>query len=238
MGTAVSLACPLLWVYRMTLIKHMPEAERPRERLLRTGERALADAELVALVWGAGLDRAADLVARYGGVAGLLRAGIGELCELPGIGLARATQLRAALELGRRAHLPPATLGKLLRSPQDAIAYFGDMVGLEEEEFHVLALDGRHRIKSRFVAARGSRNMVQVVPRDVLRRVLRESASSIVVAHNHPSGDPTPSPEDHDLTLRLYEGCHAVGISLLDHLVIGRTGFHSFSEQLRVLRGW
>jgi DNA repair protein RadC len=220
----------------MTLIKQLPEAERPRERLLRTGERALSDAELVALVWGSGLDRAGDLVGRYGGVAGLLRAGIGELCELPGIGIARATQLRAALELGRRAHLPPPVPGKLLRTPEDAVVCLGDMVGLEEEEFHVLALDGRHRIQSRFVAARGSRNMVQVVPRDVLRRVLRESASAIVVAHNHPSGDPTPSPEDRDLTHRLYEGCHAVGIALLDHLVIGRTGFHSFWEEIRALQ--
>jgi DNA repair protein RadC len=222
----------------MTLIKQLPEAERPRERLLRAGERALSDAELVALVWGGGLDRATDLVGRYSGGAGLLRAGIGELCELPGIGIARATQLRAALELGRRAYLPPPTLGKLLRSPEDAVAYLGDMVGLEEEEFHVLALDGRHRIQSRFVAARGSLNMVQVVPRDVLRRVLRESASAIVVAHNHPSGDPTPSAEDRHLTLRLYEGCHAVGIMLLDHLVIARTGFHSFSEELRTLQVW
>jgi DNA repair protein RadC len=221
----------------MTLIKQLPEAERPRERLLRTGERALSDAELVALIWGGGLDRAADLVGRYGGVIGLLRAGVGELCELPGIGIARATQLRAALELGRRACLPPPTPGKLIRTPEDAVACLGDMVGLEDEEFHVLALDGRNRVQSRFVAARGSRNMVQVVPRDVLRRVLRESALAIVVAHNHPSGDPTPSREDRDLTLRLYDGCNAVGIVLLDHLVIGRTGFHSFSEDLRALQG-
>jgi DNA repair protein RadC len=217
----------------MTLIKQLPEAERPRERLLRAGERALSDAELVALVWGGGLDRAVDIVGRYGGSAGLGRAGIGELCELPGIGLARATQLRAAIELGRRANQPLPMSGKALRTPGDAAAHLGDMAALEEEEFHVLALDGRHRIQSRFVAARGSSNMVQVVPRDLLRRVLRESAAAIIVAHNHPSGDPSPSPEDLDLTRRLFDGCHAVGIGLLDHLVIGRSGFHSFSEEIR-----
>jgi DNA repair protein RadC len=117
--------------------------------------------------------------------------------------------------------------------PSDAAAYLADMAALEQEELHVLALDGRHRPLARHVVARGSLNVVHVSPRDVFRRLLRESAAGAIVAHNHPSGDPTPSEDDVDLTRRLHAAGDTVGVPLLDHLVIASGGFHSFAETLR-----
>lgn len=214
-------------------IKHLPESERPRERLLQAGREALSDVELVALVIGGDLGCAATVVRGLGGARGIHRAVLGELLLLPGVGVARACQLLAALELGRRAQGASEDLGAPLRTPADGVARFRDMTLLEQEELHVIGLDSRHRQITRFVAARGSLNAVHVSTRDVFRRLLREGAAAAIVAHNHPSGDPAPSPADLDLTHRLRAAGELVGVPLLDHLVIGCQGFHSFADQLR-----
>jgi DNA repair protein RadC len=214
-------------------IKLLPVNLRPRERMLSAGEKALSDVELVAVVLGGDLERADAIVSRCGNASDLVHRGVAELCDVPGVGLARACQIQAAIELGRRALTGPLLRGMPLRNSEEAAARLADLNSLENEELHVLALDSRHRVLVRFVAARGALNAVHVSPRDVLRRLVRESAAAMIVAHNHPSGDHTPSIEDHDLTRRLHAAGELVGVSLIDHLVIGRHGYHSFAEEIR-----
>jgi DNA repair protein RadC len=211
-------------------IKRLPSSERPRERLLRNGREALSEAELVALLLGGNLRCASDVVESLGGARGLSRAEVGELRAVRGVGFARACQLVAAFELVRRSNRRDETFPRLSR-PIDAAAHLGHLADLEQEELHVLALDGRHRLRARFVAARGSANVVHVSPRDVLRRLVREGAAAAIVAHNHPAGDPTPSEEDVDLTHRLRAAGEIIGVPLVDHLVVASGGFFSFSEQ-------
>jgi DNA repair protein RadC len=216
-------------------IKLLPPLDRPRERLLSAGTRALGDVELVSILFGGNLECAAAVVRAMGSVRGLARAGLVELCEVPGVGEARACQLHAALELGRRALVEPVARGEIIRTPAQVVALCTDLMMLEEEELHVLALDARHRMITRFLAARGALNAVHVAPRDLLRRLVRESAAAMILAHNHPSGDPEPSPEDIELTRRLHASGQLLGVPLLDHLVITRDGFYSFADQLSTL---
>ena len=212
-------------------IKELPAADRPRERLVLSGVGALSDAELVALVFGGDLPAASRVVAAVGGSSSLARAGAAELCEVPGVGPARASQLLAAIELGRRSADVVVDPRVPVRTPIAARDHLSDLARLEQEELHVLALDGRHRLIARFAAARGALNVVHVSPRDVYRRLLREGAAACIVAHNHPSGDPSPSPDDGELTQRLRAAGDLVGIAMLDHLVIANEGFYSFAEE-------
>ena len=216
-------------------IKSLPDGERPRERLLLSGRDALSDVELVALVLGGKLAVATAVVASCGGLRGLGRAVVGELRLLHGLGPARAAQLVAACELGRRVTLlagRPDDSGTI-RGSLEAAAIVGDLALREQEELQVLALDSRHRLLVRFVAARGSLNVVHVSPRDVFRRLVREGAAAAIVAHNHPSGDPLPSLEDVELTQRLREAGELIGVPLLDHLVIGGPTYYSFTDGRR-----
>lgn len=217
----------------VSLIRALPEAERPRERLLRLGREALSDAELVALVIGGDLELAHALVAALGGAVGLQRAVAGELCAIDGVGTARACQLLAALELGRRAARPRPPEGRALIDPADAAAHFPELGELDQEELHVLGLDAAHRPLVRFVAARGALNVVHVTPREVLRRLVREGAAAAIIAHNHPSGDIKPSRDDRTLTIRLQAAGELVGVAILDHLVVARAGFYSFADAAR-----
>lgn len=214
-------------------IKDLPENDRPRERMILAGREALSDVELVALVIGGDLRCARLLVTELGGARGLRRALYGELKAVPGVGEARACRLLAALELGRRAFEAGVERGTALTSSSAAASHLAEMALLEQEEMHVLALDTRHRLIQRFVAARGALNVVHVSPRDVFRRLLREGAAATIVAHNHPSGDPTPSAEDVELTRRLRAAGDLVGVALIDHLVVGQSGYHSFADELR-----
>ena len=213
-------------------IKQLPPSERPRERLLHAGREALSEVELVALLLGGDLRCAADVVSALGGARGLRRAHLGELRALRGVGEARACTLVAALELGRRAGEANADPAPRVPNPAAAAALLADLATLEQEELHVLALDGRHRVVARFVAARGSLNVVHVSPRDVFRRLVREGAAATIVAHNHPGGDPAPSPDDVELTRRLQAAGDLVAVPLIDHVVVATGGFYSFSEAL------
>ncbi len=217
-------------------IKRLPPGDRPRERMLLSGCEALSDVELVALVLGGDLGCAHLVVSEVGDARSMRRAALGQLKGVRGVGEARACQLLAALELGRRASHPDGERGDPIRTPTVAAARLAQLVPLEQEELHVLALDSRHREIARFVAARGAQNVVYVSPRDVFRRLLREGAAGAIVAHNHPSGDPTPSADDVELTNRLRAAGDLVGVALIDHLVIARDGYHSFADQLRATR--
>jgi len=222
-------------------MKELAPDDRPREKLLRLGARALGDNELLALVLGSGSRRldalglANELLQSRGGLHGLARSNCGELARLKGVGAAKAAQVIAALELGRRtlAHAPSARIQ--LRSPRDAAAYLLPSFGSRpSEQFGVVLLDSKHRVLKTTVVASGTLNSTVVEPRDVFREAMLAAAAAVVVFHNHPSGDPTPSPDDVQLTRRLAEAGALVGIDLVDHLVLGDARYCSFKEMGRI----
>jgi len=202
----------------------------PRERAVEVGVESLGDAELVAIVLGTGRAGvsvgvlAATLLEQHGGVAGLARAGLGELAENDGVGLAKGARLAAAVELGRRA----AFAASLDASPKlpDRAAVEGwarpRLATLDHEELWLLALDGRHGLRAARRVASGGIHGLHVAPRDALRIAVREAASAFVLVHNHPSGDPAPSEEDVCFTRAVSEAARVVGTPLLDHVVVAR----------------
>lgn len=218
-------------------MKDLSPDDRPREKLLRNGPSALGDNELVALVIGNGvrgihaLDLANELLKRRGGVHGLARASAEDLAQVAGIGRARAAQVVAALELGRRtlAHAPSARVQ--LRTPREAAAYLLPTFGARaSEHVGVVLLDSKHRVLRTTIVASGTLNQAIVQPRDVFREAMLGAAAAIVVFHNHPSGDPTPSPDDVDLTRRLRAAGILMGIDLVDHIVLGDVRYCSLKE--------
>ena len=219
-------------------MKDLSPDDRPREKLRTHGTAALGDNELVALVLGHGSRRASalatanTLLAAHGGVHGLARCAIEDLMRTAGIGAVRASQIAAALELGRRTiSRDPAARRQILR-PVDAAEYLMPRFGIRGvEQFGVVLLDTKHRVMRAAVLATGTLNSTIVQPRDVYRAAAINGAAAIVVFHNHPSGDPTPSPEDVDLTRRLAAAGVLMGIDLVDHVILGDGRYWSFKER-------
>ncbi len=224
-------------LYRPT-IKELPETERPRERLARLGPGALSTAELLAIILRTGvggesvLDVATRLLARYGGLAGLARASFSELVAERGMGMAKAAQLQAALELGRRMMVSAPEERPAVYTPADAAALMMAEIGhLEQEHFCVLFLDARQRVLGTQMLYRGNLTQAQIRIGEVFREAIRRNCAAIVVAHNHPSGDPTPSPDDIAVTRQLIEAGKLLGITVLDHLVIGQGRWISLRDR-------
>ena len=222
-------------------MKDLSPDDRPREKLLQHGASALGDNELVALVLGNGSRRAGvltvanELLAAQGGLHGLTRATCDDLSRVAGIGRARAAQILAALELGRRtlARSPSARLQ--IRGARDVATYLAPRFGSGGvEQFGILLLDTRHRVMRTAVLTIGTLNRSVVEPRDVFRAAAAGGAAAIVVFHTHPSGDPTPSPEDVDLTRRLAAAGVLMGIDLMDHVILGDVRYFSFREAGRL----
>ncbi len=218
-------------------MKDLSPDDRPREKLWRNGPTALGDNELVAIVVGSGvrganaLGLANEILRRCGGLHGLARAVPAELAQVDGIGQVRAAQLVAALEIGRRtmAHAPGARVQ--LRSPRDAAAFLLPVFGARAvEQFGIVLLDTKHRVLRTTIVASGTLNSTVVQPRDVFREAMLGAAASIVAFHNHPSGDPSPSPEDVALTRRLRAAGTLMGVELVDHIVLGDARYCSLKE--------
>jgi len=211
----------------------------PRERARQLGIEALGDADLVALLLGTGTVRApvqavaGELVATSGGILGLARAGMGELADQRGLGLAKASRIAAAIELGKRcAHAAVNMQADRLHDSASVAAWARPrLAALEHEELWILAVDGRNNLRAARRVAVGGLHGMHVAPRDVLRAALREGASAFVLVHNHPSGDPTPSSDDLDFTRAVLTGADAVGTPLIDHVVIARNGHVSLLER-------
>jgi DNA repair protein RadC len=213
-----------------------PNFDRPRERLMRRGAAGIADDELLAIVLGTGARRrsalalAADLVRAAGGLAALSRASPRELVQLAGVGAARAATVVAAFELGRRA-VENVQYRDEIGRPEDVFRCVGPRLsGLQQELFLAIGIDIRNRLLEIVEIARGSLSGVEVHPREVFRPLVRMAAAGAVLVHNHPSGDPTPSSEDLDLTRRLREVGALLGIPIVDHVVIGDGTFRSVNE--------
>ena len=211
--------------------------DRPREKLLRHGAAALGDNELVALVLGSGyrdtgaLAVANRLLAERGGLHGLARSTCDDLSRVAGIGRAKATQMLAAVELGRRTLTRAPQARMPLHTPSQAAAYLMPSFGARAvEHFGVVLLDGKHRVLRTTLLAVGTLNTTVIEPRDVFREATRGGATAIVVFHNHPSGDPQPSPDDVELTRRLVAAGILMGIDVVDHVILGDVRYCSLKE--------
>jgi DNA repair protein RadC len=218
-------------------MKDLSPDDRPREKLLRHGASALGDNELVALVIGSGcrgrdaLAVANTLLAAAGGLHGLVRATSDECARIAGVGRAKGAQIVAALELGRRTLGRAPSTRPQLRRPCDAADYLLPAFGSRRtEQVGVVLLDSKHRVLRTTIVASGTLNAAHVEPRDVFREAAVGGAAAIVLFHNHPSGDPSPSPDDKALTRRLAAAGVLMGIDLVDHIILGEGCYCSFKE--------
>ena len=220
------------------MIRDLPSGERPRERLLHYGAGALSTAELLAIILrvgssGENVVRVAEkLLARYQGLPGLSQATIQELCAARGMGEAKAAQIKAALELGRRLLVAAPQERPQVRAPADAAnLLMAEMSLLPQEHLRTVLLDTRNRVISIPTVYIGSLNSASVRIAEVFREAIRANCAAMIVVHNHPSGDPSPSPEDVQITRHLVEAGVMLGIDVLDHLVIGQQRFVSMKER-------
>jgi DNA repair protein RadC len=219
-------------------IREMPATERPRERLAARGPGGLTAAELIALLWGSGtrgrsaVDLATDALSSHDDLAGLARASELELAGLPGVGPARAAQLVAAFELGRRLLADWPSGRWSIRGPSDiADRLILQMGRLEREELRVVILDTKNHVLRVQTVYQGNVSSSLVRVGELFRDAVRINAAAVILVHNHPSGDPTPSPDDLHLTAEALAAGRLLDIALLDHLVIGHDAFVSLRDR-------
>jgi DNA repair protein RadC len=223
---------------RSSSIKSWPPEERPREKLLARGPEHLSDAELLAVLLPTGgrnvnaIERGRALLARFGSLRALLGASPRALTAAPGLGPARVALVRAVGEIARRAVERRVAPHAPLRTSAEVYRHCGArLAALRKEQFHVLLLDGKNRLIKDVRISEGSLTASLVHPREVFVPVVEESAAAIILVHNHPSGDPTPSAEDIAITDRLRKVGELMGVSVLDHVVIGEGRYVSFADE-------
>jgi DNA repair protein RadC len=224
----------------MRRIKDWPEDERPREKLLNRGPEILSDAELLALVLRTGdaasqtsaVDHARLLLTRFGSLRELARASIAELCQIKGIGPAKAAELQAVFELARRFSTEALRQGERYTCSEDVFRHYHERLrDRKKEVFLTLLLDCKNQVIREVQVSEGSLTASIVHPREVFAPVVRESAAAVLFVHNHPSGDPTPSREDIEITSRLKEAGNLMGVKVLDHIIIGNGKYVSFVDR-------
>ena len=215
----------------------VPVVDRPRSKIERLGASALGDNELLALVLGSGsrdrdvLDVSNTVLEQRGGLYGLTRATAADLRTVPGIGAARAAQVLAAVELGRRTLMRTHADRPRLNTPRQLASHLLPQHGSRPvEQFGIVLLDTKHRLLQIRLVSSGSLDSTVAHPREVFRDAIAGRAAAIVLFHNHPSGDPRPSADDVALTARLVEAGHVIGIDVLDHLILADQRYYSFAE--------
>jgi DNA repair protein RadC len=218
-------------------IKLWPQSDRPREKLLAQGPGVLSDAELLAILLRTGargasaVDQGRAIMEEFGTFRQLAAAGIGDLRRVKGVGPAKAAQILAALEVAKRYGEQEFKPGEPLRGSGDVYAHFRERLASEQREhFYAVLLDNKHRKIKDVSVSQGSLTASIVHPRDVFTPVVRESAAAVIFVHNHPSGDPTPSKEDIEITRRLREVGDLMGVRVLDHIVVGKGRYVSFVD--------
>lgn len=221
-------------------IKHWIKDERPRELLIKNGPENLNLSKLLAIILRTGSDsKSAEELAKvllneFGSLRGLDRADISQLCSIPGIGIAKAVEIKAALEIGKRLYREEVELGVKIKGPKDAILYVKDYYApylrdSNKEIFSIILLDYRNKVIDNVELSKGSINASIVDPKEIIREATLKSASSIILVHNHPSGDTSPSRDDIETTKQVVEACKIVGIKVLDHIILGRNNNDSIS---------
>jgi DNA repair protein RadC len=223
--------------YRVT-IHDLPTGERPRERLQHYGPAALSEAELLAIILRSGMrgeyvvNLSTRLLVKYGGLLGLARAKFSDVASIKGLGPAKTCQLMAAMELGRRLMIASPQQRPQITSPADAANLLMlEMSRLEQEQLRVLLLDTKNYVMAVHTLYMGNANTTIIRVGEVFREAVRENTTALILVHNHPSGDPTPSPEDVQVTRRIIEAGRLLDIEVLDHLVIGHQRYVSLKER-------
>lgn len=218
-------------------LKELPLSERPRERMMLHGPQVLSSSELIALILGSGtkgksvLALSQELLSHFGSLNHLLDASIEDLCQVKGLGKAKAIQLKAALSLANRVYREKTPIAERLQTSLQAYIWVRDLIVHEKKEiFGVILLDARGAAKRWEVISVGTLTQAIIHPREVFYPAIKYLAASLILVHNHPSGDPTPSSEDRHLTEQLIEASQSTGIPLLDHLVIASRGYCSLKE--------
>jgi DNA repair protein RadC len=223
-------------------INRWPEDERPREKLIKKGPEYLSDCELLAIMLRTGtcnnnssrsaLDLAKALLAKYRNLNELLDASAAELTEIKGIGWAKAAQVIAAIELGKRAISERNGNNKSFRCSEEVANYYIPLLkDLKKEQFRVLLLDIKNKVIKEVLISQGSLTSSIVHPREVIKPAVKESAASVIFIHNHPSGDPEPSVDDMEITDRLCKSFSIMGIGVLDHIIVAEGGYFSFKQK-------
>lgn len=221
-------------------IKHWPDGEGPREKLIRLGSEYLSDAELLAILLRNGtrgvsaVEQARNLLSEFGGLRALFCASRARVCRLKGVGNVKYSQLQASAELARRVARESLLKGPILTSPDLTRDYLmRQLVDKPYEVFAILLLDSQHRVIQFVELFRGTINSASVYPREVVKLVLEKNAAAVIVCHNHPSGVAEPSEADRRITERLKHALATIDVTLLDHMVVGDNEMVSFAE-----RGW
>lgn len=221
------------------MVRDLPEEERPREKLIRRGAAALSDTELLAILLRTGtssvsvLHLAEEVLAKYRdkGLVSIMNVSPQEIATVHGVGLAKAATIVAAVELGRRLSAKAAQQLEKIEGPEDVARYASPILRFEQKEhFLVLLLDVRNRVLAMPTISVGSLTASVAHPREIFREAIRYSAANMILIHNHPSGDPTPSREDMQLTRQMMKAGEIMGIPVLDHVIIAGDGFLSLKE--------
>jgi DNA repair protein RadC len=219
-------------------VRDLPREERPRERLQKFGPEALSAQELFALVIGRGIPKksvmsiAQELLARFGNVKAISQATIEELSQIKGIGLAKAAQIKACFELGKREELEVEPRDFDIKNPESVVkAIRASIKDKAKEHFKLILLNPRNKVIGISTISVGTLNASLVHPREVFKDAIVHSAASVVLAHNHPSGDPEPSEDDIKITKKLVDSGKILGIEVIDHIVIGKNIFCSFKQR-------
>jgi len=219
-------------------IHDLPESERPRERLQKYGADALSSQELLALIIGRGVSKksvmtiAQELVIKFGNIKAISEATIEELSQIKGIGFAKAAQIKACFELGKRMDLEPERKDFDIKDPRSVVkAISASIKDKAKEHFKLILLNARNKILGISTISIGSLNASIVHPREVFKDAIMHNAYSVVLAHNHPSGDPEPSEDDLTITKRFIEAGKILGIEVIDHIIITKNGYLSFKDR-------
>jgi len=216
-------------------IKDLPVNTRPREKLTTSGKQNLTNEELVAILLGTGsakqnaLALSASLLKRFP-LDKLAITPSEELIRFPGVGRAKASRIVAALELGSRAYAPLSMTKIVLRSTQDVVLQLRDIVEKRQEYLVVFYLNARYELIQKEIVGQGSLNHMMITAKEIFSPALTSPCASIIVAHNHPSGDPSPSDDDIAFTARIHEAGEVMGIPMLDHVIISKSGYFSFRD--------
>jgi DNA repair protein RadC len=223
-------------------IKNWPEDERPREKLIKTGSVSLTNSELLAIILRTGfgnptqkqsaLDLAKNLLSQYKNLNDISELAVTELAEMKGIGCAKAAQIMASFELGKRMTAERNGSNVSFRCSEEVANYYIPLLkDLKNEQFRLVMLNIKNKIIREVMISQGSLTSSIVHPREVLKIAIKASAASVIFLHNHPSGDPEPSIDDIEITNRLCKSCSIIGINVLDHLIIAESGYFSFKQK-------